>query len=72
MRRRISPQEQFQRGAYRALFSMMRPDQIAFANHLLSSWRVRRWPSNTAIEIENNVYLPIVRRAMKTAIERRP
>lgn len=50
----------------------MRPDQIDFANHLLSSWRHREMFSGDAITVGQNFHIPIVRRALKIACERRP
>jgi hypothetical protein len=53
-------------------FNQMRDDQITFANHLLSSWGHRAWPTGKAITCRGNYHVPIVRYAIKVAIERRP
>ena len=47
-------------------FNRMRPDQRAFADHLLSSWRHR------AIKCEGNYHVPAVRHAIKITLQRRP
>lgn len=55
-----------------ALFNRMREDQRALADHLLSSWRVREFFTGRAVTCEGNYHLPVVRRAIKTTLERRP
>lgn len=53
-------------------FTKMRPDQVAFADHLMSSWGYRSWPSGKAFGCRGNYHVPGVRKAIKTTLERRP
>lgn len=49
-----------------------RPDQIAYANHLLSSWRHCEWFSGEPITVGQNFHLPVVRLAIRKTLENRP
>lgn len=54
------------------LFAAMRPDQIAFADHLISSWGARAWPTGKTFGCTGNLHVPIVQLAIRVAVERRP
>lgn len=47
-------------------------EQRKFADHLLASWGCRTWPEGKHFSVYRNDHVPIVRRAIKTALERRP
>lgn len=55
-----------------ARYSKMQPEQKAFADHLLSSWRCREFFSGRAITCEGNYHIPIIRTAIRLTVERRP
>lgn len=75
MKRRDKPNpvEQQQRAKYLVLLATLRPDQIAFANHLLSSWGDHReFFSDKPITVGQNIHIPVVRHVIRIALERRP
>lgn len=53
-------------------FNRMRQDQIAFADHLISSWGHFAWPTGDAVRCRGNFHIPVVRRAIKVTLARRP
>lgn len=50
----------------------LRPDQLAYADHLLASWGCRTWPQGKHFSVYRNDHVPVVRRAIKKTLENRP
>ena len=68
----MSIKELVEFGIAETRFNRLRPEQVAYADHLLSSWRHREFFTGRAITCKGNYHIPVVRHALKVTVARRP